>query len=309
MVPQQYYILGGNIPWEEDETHEFKGHRTLSVEELDPRLEDSGKPSRGTISKALCGFLNAGKGGTIYMGVTNQGTIQGIHLTQDQKDHFEVALGDLLQRYTPPVPKECVSVAFIPVLDDEDQMESYRDPHPILSVKPKRGHLIRTWKYCWCDGSAKDMVSKLGILPPNYIIELNVKKPFLSINRYNTCHLKLPYQQLYTEETGTCYYRLFTSVISLTNREIDNVTRCQVRYYHQFLIDQILNFHKKIKELNGRSCNYSKKESKELLKCVQECDNTIIEDYLTTCDDCAVDNNPSLLQLMLSSLKDSSQSN
>lgn len=49
----RYYIQGSVVPFEEDSTNEFKGHRNLAVEEIPPMCVDSdtGKRSRAPISK------------------------------------------------------------------------------------------------------------------------------------------------------------------------------------------------------------------------------------------------------------------
>ena len=170
---QRYYIRGESMKVEEDETHEFKGHRTLCAEELDPHrhILPDGNPSRAPISRSLCGFLNAGKGGTIYMGVSDDGITHGIHLTKDQKDHIEISFGDLLRRFTPAVGKDFVKIVFVPVLDFKEQLATYQDPHPIPPIKPSQKHLIQTWRYCWCDRKAKSKL-KSRIIPPSCITEL-----------------------------------------------------------------------------------------------------------------------------------------
>ncbi len=34
--------------------------------------------------RALNGFLNTGRGGTVYLGVTDEGVVKGLYLNQDQ---------------------------------------------------------------------------------------------------------------------------------------------------------------------------------------------------------------------------------
>lgn len=66
------YTRGEIVPFEEDIVHEFKGHRTISVENRMPDLTKSGEfiKTRQQWSKYLCGMLNSGFGGILYGGET-----------------------------------------------------------------------------------------------------------------------------------------------------------------------------------------------------------------------------------------------
>ena len=83
----------------------------------------------------------------MFLGVTDQGYVSGFMLSSYQMDHFELALADLLARYTPPVPAEAVRIAFVPV------KESAGDKHRVdplgFRIKPNRRHVLRNSKYCW----------------------------------------------------------------------------------------------------------------------------------------------------------------
>ena len=59
-------------------------------------------------------FLNTGKGGTVYL---DDGNVKGLHISQYQRDHVRVSVGDLLSRYTPKVPEQCYKAEFVAVLD------------------------------------------------------------------------------------------------------------------------------------------------------------------------------------------------
>ena len=70
----RYYLRHQILAVEEDSTHEFKAHRILSMsdlseQKLQPNRLDGGrwtleKPPRycSSVSKAICGMLNTGKG-------------------------------------------------------------------------------------------------------------------------------------------------------------------------------------------------------------------------------------------------------
>ncbi|XP_046648559.1 protein tofu-2-like isoform X2 [Daphnia pulicaria] len=79
------YVKEERLTVEEDMLHEFKGHRNFSKDDI-PQAAIINKTQR-PISRNLCGFLNTGAGGVVYCGVTDNGEVQGIHLTNYQKDH------------------------------------------------------------------------------------------------------------------------------------------------------------------------------------------------------------------------------
>lgn len=53
-----YYVEGFTLPFEEDETHEFKGHRNIAVEELPMRrggnIPGTDRRSRRAVSRYAC---------------------------------------------------------------------------------------------------------------------------------------------------------------------------------------------------------------------------------------------------------------
>ncbi|XP_071444344.1 uncharacterized protein [Hetaerina americana] len=119
----RYYILDSIMNAEEDRTHEFKGHRNIAIEEIPPwciDANDKRRKTRNCISRNICGFLNSGLGGTVYVGVLDNGSIVGILLSRYQRDHLKLSLKDTLQRFRPPVPNHLVSVKFIPCVDRSD---------------------------------------------------------------------------------------------------------------------------------------------------------------------------------------------
>lgn len=77
-----YYVKGDILPQDEDLRHEFKGHRSISSNEISAihhrHLGDSERRSRQCITKTLCGMLNSGFGGTTYCGVTDEGVVEGL---------------------------------------------------------------------------------------------------------------------------------------------------------------------------------------------------------------------------------------
>ncbi len=96
----------------------------------------------------LCGFLNTGAGGVVYCGVTDNGEVQGIHLTNYQKDHVLLSIQDLFSRFEPPVDSSMYTVHFVPVVTENDHVPDI----PSFPVDPEQRntpHILRTSKYCW----------------------------------------------------------------------------------------------------------------------------------------------------------------
>lgn len=72
-------------------------------------------------SRNLCGFLNSGWGGTVYIGILDGGSVQGVRLTQYQQDHLSLSLQDAMNAFRPPVPHFMYNTEFIPVLEPQDE--------------------------------------------------------------------------------------------------------------------------------------------------------------------------------------------
>ena len=87
------YVRHSEMP-EESGRVELKAHRCLSALDLSPLSYSPGRNGglyekwhyqRKVLSGPLCGMLNTGRGGTIYLGVTDKGTLEGLHMTTYQK--------------------------------------------------------------------------------------------------------------------------------------------------------------------------------------------------------------------------------
>ncbi|KAH9499098.1 hypothetical protein Btru_006680 [Bulinus truncatus] len=239
------------MPYEEDFTHEFKGHRNLSSEEVPTGKQDISKPkassSRKSVSRNLCGFLNTGKGGTVYCGVSDDGTIMGLKLTQYQRDHVVGSLHDLMARYTPAVPPNRYSIRFVPVFGPtttpEEREEMFRfNPKEYLDESQRmREHLFRASQLCWCDEDAKAQTEH-GLIISDYIIEIKIhpwdpdNPDRLKIGELVNMH------PLFADEEGKVYFRRLASLKQYSASEIallaegESEKRCQeiIKYYeHQ----------------------------------------------------------------------------
>ena len=125
------YVRGEIVPFEEDLHHEFKGHRTISIDNrivMKEGMEGWGQGDVGEYSvtrqqwsKYLCGMMNTGQGGTLYGGIQDDGRVTGFMMSHHQKDHFLHQLRDVLERFDPPVFRDKYNVRFVPILEEGDK--------------------------------------------------------------------------------------------------------------------------------------------------------------------------------------------
>ena len=93
MAMAESYVRHSVFPLEEDKRTEFKAHRCLSARDLSDKAFSPGRDGlykkwtyrRRAVSASLCGLLNTGQGGTLYLGVTDSGRVEGLHMTIYQK--------------------------------------------------------------------------------------------------------------------------------------------------------------------------------------------------------------------------------
>jgi len=147
------YTRGEIVPFEEDIVHEFKGHRTISVENRMPDLTKSGEfiKTRQQWSKYLCGMLNSGFGGILYGGIQDNGEAYGFMMSEDQKDHVILQLDDVFGRFDPPVARHFYQVKFVPVVEPFDR-ELVLDP--VGREDHGLKHIMNIYRRCWCDNDA-----------------------------------------------------------------------------------------------------------------------------------------------------------
>ena len=181
-VTMDYFRRGDIHPREETMVNEFKGHRSFCVDEI-PRLALSGfnnpgnRPSRQHISKYACGMLNTGRGGTIFMGILDDGRIDGFMMSKYQQDHVRLSIQDTFDRYAPPVPPHLYKITFKPVIDNDPQVE-LRAIYDYYAQEDGQNrelnHLIQASDHCWCDANSMAMFSR-GCLNPFFVIELKLQ--------------------------------------------------------------------------------------------------------------------------------------
>ncbi|KAF0294526.1 Schlafen-like protein 1 [Amphibalanus amphitrite] len=201
---QRVYVRGSYMPFEEDETHEFKGHREIAPEDTPPWAfrHPTESQSRKAISRNLNAFLNTGLGGVVYCGVDDRGRVLGLHLTRYQKDHMLLSVRCLLMRYRPAVPSARYRVTFVPVVSSAEVDDPPAEFAYDVSRRTKQ-HLVATSHYCWCDADARAR-SVSGIIPLSYVIEIEIL-PWA--DRDKALH------PFYLTESGQCYVRRQASIM------------------------------------------------------------------------------------------------
>ncbi|KAF8367209.1 hypothetical protein PRIPAC_85038, partial [Pristionchus pacificus] len=116
--------IGDVVAVSEDMIHEFKMHSKIAIEEVPRKCEanDRGKLVRTMqpTSKTISAMLNS-QGGKIYLGITDDGVVEGLTMNHSQMDHFYLSLHDTLARFRPPVPPEMVKVRIVEL--DEDHVK------------------------------------------------------------------------------------------------------------------------------------------------------------------------------------------
>jgi len=175
------YTRGKIVPFEEDIHHEFKGHRTIAIENRMPLTQHWQTGNMGECtktrqhwSKYLCGMLNSGMGGVLYGGILDNGEVNGFLMSEYQKLHVRLQLDEVFGRFTPPVPSDMYKVDFIPQIEP-DQGEFLPDSTKIDRHFWDLPHRMATSRRCWCDNDAAACHS-LGIILPWYIIEVTIQR-------------------------------------------------------------------------------------------------------------------------------------
>ncbi|XP_012947003.1 uncharacterized protein LOC101860387 isoform X1 [Aplysia californica] len=241
---KKYYVKFTKAPFEEDTTHEFKGHRNLSKDDMpwwsmDKKHE---KGSRKSVSRNLCGFLNTGMGGTVYCGIVDNGEIHGLKLTQYQRDHIVGAMHDLMSRYSPPVDQRRYKVKFVPVLgaslteEERLEMSKFDTKEVVNEEERKQPHKYRTPHYCWCD---KDMMAQFehGILISDYVIEYKILPWEPDGEATGGLGSLLNLHPIHADEEGKIYFRRQASLIQYTTSEIANLSRYESNNRCQNIVD------------------------------------------------------------------------
>lgn len=87
-------------------------------------------------TRYICAFLNV-RGGTLYLGINDQGLVKGIHLTRKKRDEFLLELDQNLKRFTPPVHADECFVSFCPIFVDVKKKKEVNDKY-VIEIKVKK---------------------------------------------------------------------------------------------------------------------------------------------------------------------------
>ncbi|EDO41605.1 predicted protein [Nematostella vectensis] len=241
----RYYIKDSIVPFEEDSRCEFKGHRNFCAEEIPDWcwIPGTDRRSRKAVSRNINAFLNNGKGGSIYIGLTDEGNVKGISLSQYQRDHIVVSMRDLMSRYTPQVPDDSFKVEFVPIIQKSEVWNSDSSQFTVekgdqLDPDRLKPHLLRTPHYCWCDKMALAQYAE-GILSREYVIEITIfpytEKP-LSLVDGKFC---LNLHPVYEDEERNCFFRRQASVVKYTKAEIVELTVHDVQHFFMPVLQKL----------------------------------------------------------------------
>lgn len=218
LVRDRVYVRHEITAMEEDLTVEFKGHRSITMEDDNPRhynpnnLRSHGK-TRQSWSKYIVGFLNSGMGGTLYAGILDNGSVAGIALTYYQMQHVRQAVEYCLTSYKPPCSPDRLKLRFVPLVERQGDPVPPEDP---LKPQPRflsLDHSVRQYGYCWCDCEAGASFGR-GFLVPFYVIELEV---LASISREE--------RVFFRAEDGCVYIRKHGNTELYTDTEVAEVRR------------------------------------------------------------------------------------
>ena len=223
------YIRNQLLKVDEDRHHEFKAHRQLSNLDLSQSslLPDrNGSETvrklagrRQSISQYICGMLNTGEGGCLYLGVTDSGRVAGLMMSPFQKDHFQLALMDLLSRYEPAVPAEMIRTTYVAIQEPDSLPAPDKVGFRTLASKP---HALRHSRYCWCDMHSLAAL-EYGLLHNFYVIEIHVL-PWNSTEP----------RPIFKTEEGKSYMRRYGTTRHLKPQDIDILRQSstQSEYYY-----------------------------------------------------------------------------
>lgn len=220
----RYFVRDELVPFDEDETHEFKGHSNVIQSQI-PVWSEATK-SRTRISRALCAFLNTGKGGTVYIGILDNGTVKGLHLTNYKMDHFKDVVRNTFRYYVPPVEKHRYSINMVSVVSsnaapaDIDDRAKYELRNQDISNRGITGvpHEL-TGKKCWCD-IEHDQRRNQGLLSPAYVIEVVIHPWNAEDSRNQNAMGLMKMYPIHQDEEGHVYMRRAASCVAYSALDI-----------------------------------------------------------------------------------------
>jgi CheY-like chemotaxis protein len=104
------FKLGKSVPFEESLTCEFK----------EIRGKNPVKQISKIVDEYVVAFLNE-KGGSIYWGIDDKRTVQGVRINHEKRDLLKQIVGQKISSIAPPIPKNSHDMPFHSVRDDQNQ--------------------------------------------------------------------------------------------------------------------------------------------------------------------------------------------
>ena len=241
-----FYRLEDRMLTEEDSQHEFKCHLAICKEDLPPWAQSAGHGSKKSISRSLNALLNGEKGGTVYLGVANNGIISGVKLSLFQKDHLKVNLDNLMKRYKPCVNEDRYSIHFVLAVDSEKSEDDVISMYSSLKTEQEsiektirqKAHLCQTYELCWCfKGNHSEDIPDMLFL--NYVVKIEIKPWDMQHMVWNYMQPCVNIQPLYSNEEGMVFVRGLGSDRLCEEQEIVHMTRQKVAQFYKMRIEKI----------------------------------------------------------------------
>ena len=111
---EKYYEYESRLLTDEDMEHEFKDVR--KCDKVTHRIVEFA-------TKYINAFLNT-NGGTLYIGIEDDGTVRGVLLNREQRDDVRKHLDSSIDLFWPSVDSRLFSMEFVPVVTIKDNVSS-----------------------------------------------------------------------------------------------------------------------------------------------------------------------------------------
>uniref|UniRef100_A0A914W0X3 Uncharacterized protein n=1 Tax=Plectus sambesii TaxID=2011161 RepID=A0A914W0X3_9BILA len=213
---------------DEDDTHEFKMHRIVCLEEISTYHEARSRNKIVRTKQPASKLANNSFSTFAYT-----------------CDHLLLSLHDTLGRFKPPVPPERVSLQFLTVDNPVDDFKPESAPLTQQNTPTEqRRHVIRT-SNCWCE--KETTTTKEGSSTPRYLVVIAVSPWNRSRTQRGSVDAIMP--PVFQNEEGLCYKRRAASNANWSIDAICQVTEDVLTVYYE---DKRERLEKQIVDLNDR---------------------------------------------------------
>ena len=124
-----------------------------------------------TVSRHLQAIISQGLGGRLCLGVHEDGIVDGIRMSLQQREHFFYQLARMKRAYTPKIAPHMMSLKFLPVVESDEKpelqiLENYV-PLPDFDEGTQAHSLFASDFSCWCTGPTYKKGKQ-----PRYVIQI-----------------------------------------------------------------------------------------------------------------------------------------